>query len=103
MSILDLKQYIVVKVLRSLYNSGNWCCLTIRLFEFAAYLEILVMYREGRSQFHIGSLQVKPGDLVGLFIWNTKTDNIPNVTSKFLSHARTRLLNMTWSNSRLNF
>ena len=77
--------------------------LTIRLFEFAAYLEILVMYREGRSQLHTGNLQVKLGDLVGLFIWNIKTEHIPNVTSKFLPQVRTRLLNMTWSNLRLNF
>ena len=32
----------------------------------------------------------------------TKTEKIPNVTSKFLSHVRTRLLNMTWSNLRFN-
>ena len=37
----------VVKMLRSSSNRGNWCCLTIKLFEFTAYLEILVMYREG--------------------------------------------------------
>ena len=36
------------------------------------------------------------------FIWNTKTEKIPSVTSKFLSHVRTRLLNMTWSNLRFN-
>ena len=35
-------------------------------------------------------------------IWNTKTEKIPNVTSKFLSHVRIRLLNMTWSNLRFN-
>ena len=35
-------------------------------------------------------------------IWNTKTEKIANVTSKFLSHVRTRLLNMTWSNLRFN-
>ena len=32
------------------------------------------MYHEGRSQLHTGRLQVKLGDLLGLFIWNTKTD-----------------------------
>ena len=31
-----------------------------------------------------------------------KTEKIPYVTSKFLSHVRTRLLNMTWSNLRFN-
>ena len=31
-------------------------------------------------------------------IWNINTEKIPNVTSKFLSHVRTRLLKMTWSN-----
>ena len=35
-------------------------------------------------------------------IWNTKTEKISNVTSKFLSHMRTGLLNMTWSNLRFN-
>ena len=30
------------------------------------------------------------------------TEKIPNVTSKFLSHVRTRLLNMTWSNLRFS-
>ena len=35
-----------------------------------------------------------------LRIWNSKTEKIPNVTSKFLSYVRTRLLNMTWSNLR---
>ena len=35
-------------------------------------------------------------------IWNSKTEKIPNVTSKFLFHVRTRLLNMTWSNLRFN-
>ena len=35
-------------------------------------------------------------------IWNTKTEKIQNVTPKFLSHVRTRLLNMTWSNLRFN-
>ena len=33
---------------------------------------------------------------------NFLTKKIPNVTSKFLSHVRTRLLNMTWSNLRFN-
>ena len=48
MSILDLTAvHCVVKVLRGSSNSGNWNCLTIRLFEFTSYLEILVMYREG--------------------------------------------------------
>ena len=37
----------VVKMLRSSGNRGNWCRLTIKLFKFTAYLEILVMYREG--------------------------------------------------------
>ena len=37
---------IAVKVLRSSSDSGNWCCLTVRLVEFIVYLEILVMYRE---------------------------------------------------------
>ena len=47
MSVLDLKAaQFVAKVLRSLNNSGNWCCLTIKLFEFTAYLEIFVMYPE---------------------------------------------------------
>ena len=31
-------------MLRSSSNRGNWCCLTRKLFEFTAYLEILVMY-----------------------------------------------------------
>ena len=31
-----------------------------------------------------------------------KTEKIPNVTSKFLSQVRTRLLNMTWSNLRFS-
>ena len=34
--------------------------------------------------------------------WNTKTEKIPNVTLKFFSHVRTRLLNTTWSNLRFN-
>ena len=29
-------------------------------------------------------------------------EKIPNVTSKFLSHVRTRLLNVTWSNLRFS-
>ena len=37
----------VNKMLRNSSNRGNWCCLTIKLFEFTAYLEILVMYHEG--------------------------------------------------------
>ena len=36
------------------------------------------------------------------FFWLRKTEKIPNVTSKFLSHVRTRLLNMTWSNLSFN-
>ena len=31
-------------------------------------------------------------------IYISKTEKIPKVTSKFLFHVRTRLLNMTWSN-----
>ena len=34
-------------MLRSSSNRANWCCLTGKLFEFTAYLEILVMYLEG--------------------------------------------------------
>ena len=43
-------------MLRSSSNRGNWCCLTIKLFEFIAYLEILVRvgesvaYRESLGQ-----------------------------------------------------
>ena len=37
----------VVNMLRSSSNRGNWCCLTRKLFELTAYLESLVMYREG--------------------------------------------------------
>ena len=33
-----------------------------------------------------------------LHITHAKTEKIPNVTSKFLSHEKTRLLNMTCSN-----
>ena len=31
-----------------------------------------------------------------------KTEKTPNVTLKFLSHMKTRLLNMTWSNLGFN-
>ena len=34
--------------------------------------------------------------------WDTKTEKIPNVTSKFLSQVKTRLLNMAWSNLMFN-
>ena len=34
----------VNKMLRNSSNRGNWCCLTRKLFEFTAYLDILVMY-----------------------------------------------------------
>ena len=52
----------VVKMLRSSSNRGNWCCLTIKLFEVTADLEILVMYYEG------GRISCIPGDLAVLFI-----------------------------------
>ena len=35
------------------------------------------------------------------FIWDTKTGKILNVTSKFLSHMKARLLNMTWLNFKV--
>ena len=39
---------------------------------------------------------------LNIFHWDIKTEKIPNVTSKFLSYVKMRLLNMTWSNLRLN-
>ena len=40
-----------------------------KLFEFATYLGILMMYHEdGENQMHTGSLPAKPEDLAGLFI-----------------------------------
>ena len=39
---------LVNKMLISSSNRGDWCCLTRELFGFTAYLEIVVMYHEGR-------------------------------------------------------
>ena len=44
---------------------------------------------------------LKNGHLPVKFIPPSReTDKIPDVTSKFLSHVKTRLLNMAWSNLR---
>ena len=59
-----------IKVLRSSSNSGNWCCLTIRLFEFTAYLKILDFsdVPRGRgNQLHTGGPPAKLGKLAGLY------------------------------------
>ena len=54
----------LVKMLRNSSNRGKWCCLTRKLFEFTAHLEILVMYHEDRRIKCI--LQVSR--LAGMFI-----------------------------------
>ena len=51
-------------MLRSSSTIGNWCCLTIKLFEFTAHLEIFVIRPCGReNQLHTGSLSGQTGRL----------------------------------------
>ena len=83
-----LSHQFVNKMLRSSSNRGNWCCLTRKLFEFTAYLEILVMYHEGGR---IRCILKSPGQTgrLGRSVYiEASWLNLPIFFSTFLQHEK---------------